>query len=238
MKKSLLATSAALALASVPVIGAYAIDPQTHDVTVGSVDETVYSVDIDWGADMVYDWKYGTDSRTFGFKARVSCQPWSAFADINSYLTALADSGGLYSDANCSTPHTGTVTNGETYYAKDKIGGKISVTDFTQFGKVSATASFSPTSSYSWVVGNFANFGNVTIGGDILYYNDLSEIANVTPIGPSFNSALCVGSCGPLTRLEKYLYLEKAANASIDSQSINTSDKIGTVTINITPDYN
>ena len=241
MKKSLIAASAALALASMPVFGAYAIDPQSHDVTIGSVDETVYSVDIEWGENMVYDWKYNENTGSYGFKARLGCQGWYADNTTGPYLRALANSNSLYSDENCEVPFTGTVDEEgfDRYYVKDNVGGHISVRDYSQNGKVSATASFTPTEKYNWVEGKFANFANMTAFGDILYYDDLSEIANNTaPIGPSINVVLCVGACDEISRIDKTLYLEKAAGADVDSHSISTSDKIGTVTINITPDYN
>lgn len=240
MKKALAISALALALASMPALGAYAIDSKTHDVTVGGVDETVYSVDIIWGEDMVYDWKYDEKTGGYGFRARLGCQGWYASNATITYLTALANGGGLYADETCETPFTGTVTEegSDQYYVRDNVGGKVEVLDFSQNGKVSATASFTPAEKYNWVEGKFANFANVTAYGDILYFDSLSEIANITvPIGPVINASLCVGTCGEIGRFEKTFYLEKAAGANVDSQSISTSDKIGTITINITPDY-
>lgn len=241
MKKALTLATSALAIASMPALGAYAIDSRTHDVTVGGVDETVYSVDIEWGENMVYDWKYNENTGSYGFKARLGCRGWYADNSTTTYLRALANSNSLYSDENCEVPFTGTVDEEgfDRYYAKDDVGGHIRVVDYSQNGKVSATASFTPTEKYNWVEGKFANFANATAFGDILYYNDLSEIAsNAVPITPSLNVVLCVGGCDELVRIDKTLYLEKAAGADVDSQSISTSDKIGTVTINIAPDYN
>ncbi len=240
MKKALILATSALAIASMPALGAYAIDSRTHDVTVGGVDQTVYSVDISWGENMVYDWKYNESTGSYGFKARLGCRGWSADNATISYLTALANGGGLYSDETCETPFTGTVTEEgfDQYYAKDNVGGRVWVYDNSQNGKVSATASFTPTEKYNWVEGKFANFANVTAFGDILYYDSVSELAdNTYPIGPSINTALCVGGCDEWVRFEKTFYLEKAAGANVDSQSISTSDKIGTITINIAPDY-
>ncbi|MBR6964761.1 hypothetical protein IKH83_00380 [Candidatus Saccharibacteria bacterium] len=244
MKKILPAIAMSAFLAAMPVMGAFAIDSQSHDVTIGSVDEATYDIDIIWDDDMVFDWKYDRASNSFDFKARRSCHQYGPMSQgsievLENYITASKNYGLLYSDENCSVAYTGSELDLEnnSYYIKDTVGGHVLVADLSDNGSVSASVSFEAEDNYNWVTGNFANFANVEASykNDVFYYNDPSELTNSgKTVGLVTNAALCVNICGPYV-LDKYLYLEKAAGATVDSQSVTTSDKIGTVTINITP---
>ena len=74
MKKALILATilGSLLPAIMPAFGAYAVDSQSHDVTVGEVDETIYSVDIYWGGDLAFDWKYDEETNSHDFRAKKS----------------------------------------------------------------------------------------------------------------------------------------------------------------------
>lgn len=233
MKKTIICGIASLAMAAAPVFSAFAEPPQagsstsgnmigTHDVTVGEVDETVYSVDISWG-DMTFDWKYDSEKNEYGFKARLGCSGYLMSAD-DTYLTAAKEENILFSDDSCSVLQTSELINDTTYYMKDNVGGSIKIEDLSVNGKVKANASFLAEEGYEWVVGKFSNTYTLTPQtGDIEYGEDLNN--GLLEKLPN-SSGIYYG----------WLYFEKA-NSQMPSGAISTSDKIGTVTVTISPDY-
>lgn len=195
---------------------------QTRDVTVGEVDETVYSVDINWG-DMTFDWKYNEETNKYGFKAHLGCEGYVAGVEA---LTSAKNNGILYSDSACSTLQTGELISGTSYYEKTEVGGKIRVVDSSVNGRVKARASFSTEDDYDWVIGKLASTYTLTVNtGEIEYGEDLVDGLLPARQGLSIRA------------YDGYLHLEKD-DSQVSAESISTSDKIGTLTITIEPDLN
>ena len=242
MKKSLFAGAASLLLAAMPVFGAYAIDSQSHDVTVGDVEEPVYSVDINWG-DLSFDWKYDEDNGDHDFKATLGCRPLksdniynSGFsgADMADFLPAARNLGLVYSDDTCSTVYYGDIEGGGTiYYSRVEAKNLVTVLDYSTNGAVDASLSFTAESDYDWVVGKTANIAAVTPDGKINYYAYSADVPE-NAIWPAMGTS---GGPGGPTGIPwlGYFYVEKAPNADLAGKTISANDKIGTLTINLTP---
>ena len=228
MKKSLICGIASLALAAAPALSTFALGTgtQTHDVTVGEVDETVYSVEIDWGNNMVFNWKYSYDTNSFGFKPNLGCEGYvMSGADI--HLTQAQEDGRLYSDNTCTTLQTGELENGTSYYQKTAIGGHIHVEDSSINGRVKVHASFTPDENYDWVVGKFAGtYEHNLTTGEIAYSDDFEDGYLVPQLG-SIGYAI----------YHSWLHLETDNNL-VSSESITSNDTIGTGTLTIEPDLN
>lgn len=252
MKKSLIAGVASLALAATPVLGVFAEDPNTsnaaggmgsaHDVVVGEVDETTYSVDINWG-DMTFDWKYAKDINKFGFEPSRTCmgEPYQHGDYISSREFA---SGILYSDSSCTTVLEEEPAEGTQVYSKSGFEDYMSVQDNSTNGKIKVSASFTSENNYDWVTGEFVTGGYWTdgeslshmgisrenylvIGDDIYYYygenysnGQITEHPNV----PGLHYA--------------NLVLKTDQSADLSAANVTANDKIGTVTITIEPDLN
>ncbi len=236
MKKSLLACAASLALAATPVLGAYAIDSQSHDVTVGDVDETVYSVDINWG-DLSFDWKYDEETNSFDFEAPLGCistegLPYWSGMDSTQFLQDAHGLALVFADENCTTPYYGDLSSGTTYM-KIHPKNRIIVLDYSTNGSVSATMSFAAESNYDWVEGKTAFNYAVSPSGKVHFINNPSE-ASEDEIYPGFGAG-STGPDAPLIPLSTLFYIKKAANTDTSTKTINANDKIGTITINITP---
>ena len=232
--KNLLATSAAIiSLAAMPAVNVFASTAQEQDVTVGEVDSIVYDVDITWG-DMSFDWRYNEITEKYEFRPKISC---IANVDGSEAWQLLQENGNLYTDNQCTTPEVGEISSG-LHYQKAISGGKITVTDNSTNGKVTASASFTPTTNYSWVTGHIGS--------------QLMGIAYETPIVPlGYNPATETFSYTELTNgeladestpanriLGGYLYLTVDNPTSAQISNITSNDKIGTVTVGITPVYN
>ena len=142
MKRTIAAGAASLLVAAIPIFGAYAIDSQSHDVTVGDVDETIYQADIYWG-DFTFDWKYDEDTSTYDLQASLQCKDLKGLDEndddyYNGYeggptkldfINSAHSLGRVYSDENCSTVYTGEIDSHETYYLKYVPSNFIRVVD-------------------------------------------------------------------------------------------------------------
>ena len=231
MKKSLITGAAALALATVPTFSVFAVGVgnATQDVTVGEVDETVYSVDINWG-DMTFDWKYNKNANSFSFMPQLSCNTVAVFPDGAEWLESVQDLEQLYSDKLCTELYSGDIEENATYYydaGLENVAVKpeswIYVRDESSNGKTNFSYSFTAEDDYDWVSGGFAEYALVSSDRKtITYYNDSEE----------YKTASGLTSVG--YRPSKYFYLENDG----DSQHVNSGDKIGTITITISPDTN
>ena len=220
MKKALFAGAASLALAAMPALGVFAETPTngTHDVTVGEVDQTVYEVDITWG-DMVFDWKYDSVTNSFNFKPGLG-ECVSTTISTNDEVSRLQAKGELYTDSACNTLAENGGTSGQ-YYTKRKKNN-ISVGDNTQNGRVAVSATFTPEDGYSFVSGSFGI--RLPYGEDGAY----EDYEGFQPVGGSLDGRTLWGT---------QLNLEKTSNPA-NPELITSSDKIGTVTINITDGTN
>ncbi len=235
MKKVLTCGVASLALATIPVLSVFAEAPQSgnsetgyfvgsKNTTVGDVDETIYSVDITWG-DMAFDWKYDETKNTYDFKPHFGCEGYTASSADDSFLNAALNGGQLYSDNTCSTLQTEALVSGRTYYQKSEVGGRISVKDMSENGKVKAYAGFVAADDYNWVVGHIAGTYTQVLGSDeINYGEDLADGLLRTRGGNVGNRAY-----------DGWLHLENS-DRQVFRDSISTSDRIGTIILSIEPD--
>lgn len=235
MKKSLIAGVASLAFAATPVLGVFAEAPQAsnangdmvgaHDVTVGEVDETVYSVDINWG-DMTFDWKYDYSENTFNFANTIACTELPLMGSSDGEEPQVVPSSysnyDLFQDNACTEPATAPYD--APLYAKLSNLSTIDVTDSTVNGRVKAKASFSPEDNYSWVTGKFSSIAHVD--NNNTFSQDLDN---------GYLEAVAAGQGSRL--LNGVLYLE-GDNTHVTSDAVHAGDKIGTVTITIEPDLN
>ena len=238
MKKTIIGGIASLAIAATPVLSVFAEAPTvgdsttgyftgTKNVTVGDVDETVYSVDIDWGDNMVFDWKYNYNQNSFNFTPRMGCEGY-VMHEGDVFLNQARVDGKLYSDDSCSTLQTDVLVNGDTYYAKSAIGGHIMVTDSSVNGRLKVNAGFVASEDYDWLTGKFASSYDYNWStGEIEYSDDLFEGNLVSQLG-SANSAI----------YHTWLHFEKNTDSAIPTEAIHENDRIGLIIINIEPDLN
>lgn len=241
MKKTIICGMASLAMATMPVFGAFAETPtldggtgsSQKDVTVGEVDETVYSVDLSW-SDMVFDWKYNQYTNEYALLNRPSCvmvehiTPLSE-EDQADYLSSLMLDGNLYSDFTCTTPAT-EVDIHTPNFMKAHGAESIFLTDNSTNGQVKASASFTPSENYSWVNGVFSKANLPTLYNEKInnFSYELAENGAFTPM---------VGDNYHTTTWECSFHLE--VNKAIErTNTVSKDDKIGTITINIEPDLN
>ena len=219
MKKSLIAGAASLALAAMPVVSTFALDPgsYTQDVTVGEVDEPVYSVDIEWG-NLIFDWKYNAETNEYNFESPKQC--------VAFIYSGAATEQKMYSDDTCGSLVSNPV-GGNTYYAKEHGNDRVVVYDESENGQIKARLSFTPEAKYAWVTGKIGEYIYYPNGDDYTF----EEYENgVLPVRGS-------RALAPAHRGE--LKLEKNANSTTNVySSISKDDKIGTVTITIEPDIN
>ena len=219
MKKSLIAGVASLALATMPVVSTFALDPgsYTQDVTVGEVDEPVYSVDIEYGS-FVFDWKYDSTTNEYNFKSPKGC--------VALIYSGEATEQKMYSDDTCSSLVSSPI-GGNTYYSKEHVDDRVVVYDESENGQIKARVSFTPEAKYAWITGKIGEYTYYPNGDDYAF----EEYENgVLPVRGS--RALAPAHYG-------YLKLEKNANSNTNLyNSISKDDKIGTVTITIEPDLN
>ena len=242
MKKQLLAGAASLVFAVTPVLSTFAEAPQagtadgyftgSKDVTVGQVDETVYSVDIDWG-DMAFDWKYDWKTNEHNFQPKMVCTSGGVYDE--EHFIAYRDSFGLYTGL-CETPVSATdefaVETTYSYYSYDTIRVK----DYTANGRLKVSASFASTDDYEWVTGKIGDWSthcskapeeNMTCSRNFNNHEDGSLLYNSTNVDTHGAYRLLLGS----------FKLEKIPGMG-NTEPIATGDKIGTITLDITPDLN
>lgn len=257
MKKIIAASVTSLALAAMPIFGAFAetvgTGTQTHDVTVGEVEGPSYSVDISWG-DLTFDWKYDEYIKKYTFKPQMSCteniklsefSPDEEYYENQSEFFAYASYvDHLYSDSECTTPvyiyDTGLDEN-TVYYTKTEPENRIQVLDYSTNARVNATISFAADSEYDWLDGMFSDLVRVNEFEEVGYYsynNESDEYVVLNPEDIHENSHFqyqARGGAGNI-RIHGYFFLKKKQDATFDASSITAGDKIGTITINIEPD--
>ena len=236
MKKRLLAGAASLVMAATPMLGVFATDisvtgDASKDVTVGQVDETIYSVDITWGDDMAFDWKYNALYNKYVFvSAKTLCRLISEEEDDLAYL---AEIGNLFAPAappttgGCAEPiAVADVDPTQTRYTTNiPMGYRMYAKDNSVNGKVKVKASFTAESDYSWVKGVFSEGGPLyTYANSWITYTEND------------------GSFYKLNANDEEAYvnfhLETKPDAEYDASSVAAGDKIGTITLDITPDLN
>lgn len=197
---------------------------QTRDVTVGEVDGTIYSVDINWG-DMIFDWKYNEETNRFGFQHHSICHAVSTVADGIDWLESEKNNGNIYSDESCMNVFTDEIAYNTTYYYRvSRSEAVMDVTDRSTNGKVKVKASFTPTDNYSWVSGRFSSIAYLAEQGG--YSQDLDD---------GYLKAVAGNQVS--TVLNGILYLE-GDNTHVTSDAVHAGDKIGTITLTIEPDLN
>ena len=231
MKKTIICGMTSLAMAAAPVLGASAEGPadlgESRDVTVGEVDETVYSVDINWG-DMAFDWKYNAGTNDFNFEAHPRCDAVSAVVDGKVWLEYQRDNGWLFSNDTCSEQYSGEITDGATYYASEgATKSTMDITDNSTNGRIKASASFASEDKYNWVDGVFGFMDSGWDGPDVPHRTP-EFVVYTDGVLPFKNVGGNMVAHGELELTKNSSYVPGAA--------IEASDKIGTVTINIEPD--
>ncbi len=236
--RNFLAASAAVAsLAVVPAVNVFADSAgstsENQDVTVGEVDYSVYDIDVSWG-DMTFDWKYNETTEKYEFRPKVVCQ---ANVDGAEAWQLLQENGNLYTDNQCTTLETGEIS-GSHYYQKAISGGKITVADNSTNGKVKATASFAPTTNYSWVSGHIGVQLMGNAWGTPIVPLGFSPATNTFSYTELENGELADESDPAGRKLGGYLYLTVNDAAAAQASSVASEDKIGTVTVEITPVFN
>lgn len=202
---------------------------QTQDVTVGEVDETVYSVDINWG-DMTFDWKYDYSTNAFSFVEQITCSELAAVGGSpEEPEPSITTDFPVFQDNACTEPFTAPYS-GQALYAELKNYNTIDVTDHSSNGRVKARVSFSPENDYSWVAGRFSSVAYLDNNG-----NFSQDLNNGYLLGIASGQDDVTGL--PSATYNGILYLE-GDSAHITSDSVHAGDKIGTVTLTIEPDLN
>ena len=254
MKKTIICGLACLSMASMPTFGAFAAtfggDPDTgyftgtRDAYVGEIDETVYSVDLNWGS-MTFDWKYAKDLNRYRFESSRTCDGVIYKHDDNSTGKQF-ETGGIYSDANCTTVIEDEPADGTIVHVKENPGSWVSVKDNSTNGKVKVLASFTPTQKYDWVTGEFVAGGSFTDGSSLAHMNISKD--NQLEVGTElyyyFGESYGDGVIPTLDSARAgvdgmhyaHLMLRTKAETDLSNVDIATHDSIGRVTINIEPD--
>lgn len=218
-------------------------ETSTKNVTVGDVEEPIYSVEIHW-SDMKFDWKYQEYTKQFEFTSTVSCIPVTIAeeraAELNSKSNSYLRNFGLYSDNECSSVVDDPVyVAGNTYYERSNYP-EIFVIDNSINGQVKAKATFSPSSKYNWVYGTLADgwgcLAHEAFGGleDYCSYGVSSENESLLSNGYlPYNSRYSeeIGS----RVLQAYMTLQYDT-ASSQTHNVVKDELIGTVTLEISPD--
>lgn len=214
----------------------------SHDVIVGEVDETEYSVDIIWG-DMTFDWKYAKDINKFGFEPSRTCM--GEHYQQGDYISSREFASGiLYSDSSCTTVLEEEPAEGTQVYSKSGFEDYMSVQDNSINGKIKVSASFTSENSYNWVTGEFVTGGYWT-DGESLSHMDISR-ENYLVIGDDVYYYYGENySNGQITEHPNVpglhyanLVLKTDQSTDLSAANVTANDKIGTVTITIEPDLN
>ena len=253
MKKSLILGTAAVALvaAMAPAFSASAasenatIGNSTKNVEVGTVDETVYSVDIDWD-DLVFDWEYNGLKNGFFFSGAEYCSPVHGIGDTGNGsgqpLDYLALIGNLYAydsvpgSVNCVTPvDVNSIVSGTTYSYLAPGPHNITVRDTSENGRFKVQGSFAAEEDYSWVKGVFADAG---VGAFPEYSFANNEYwGYVGAEGPFVPVMGALGGKNNYAAYDIGFFLDVNRDVEFDPSSVTAGDKIGTLTLTIEPDY-
>ena len=184
----------------------------TKDVYVGSVPDPIYSVDIAWG-DFQYNWTYNQSNNSYAFKPDITCGKYT-----EGYPGIIAW-GGYFTNNTCTTAFSGT--NFTDAYVWRGVPAVIVIDNSTN-GHVASNVSFAPSSSYSWVTGKF--YGGYSLQDKEMTYS-----------GALTNGNMVRSNIDGLA--QAYLELQ-ASNGASHTSSVKTGDKIGTITLTISPDTN
>lgn len=240
MKKKLFGTLMLATLFALPMfVNAEEKQPSdfndSKDVIVGSVETTVYLVDVEWD-NLSFDWKYDRDTNKFEFVPPLACQAIdttnaSMIEELQGYV---ADGIGVFDNDTCTTTHTGEFTSGTTYYAQSGVYPTVHIEDRSINGKIKAKASFTPSGSYAdWVVGKFYDYTSYT-NKKVVYHDELTD-------GYFTSSPITVG--GQLSEGGTIVGYFLAAALKLDINSEYTGEKvvesgstIGTITLEISQD--
>jgi len=184
----------------------------TKDVYVSNVPDPVYSVDIAWG-DFNYSWTYNQSDKSYAFKPDITCGKYTdGYPGIIAY-------GGYFANNTCTTQFSGSdLTNAYVWRGVPAV----IVIDNSTNGHVASNVSFTPSSNYSWVTGKF--YGGYSLQNkEMTYSNALT------------NGAMVRDDMDGLA--QAYLELQ-ASNGASHTSSVKSGDKIGTITLTISPDTN
>lgn len=220
MKK--LTTGACLGLLALPLLtscasNAFAIEGGSKTVTVGNVDETIYSVDISWGS-MEFDYLYSPALLDHYFMYKTECKAHEGYDGVADIAREMHS---LFYDSSCQTSAEDAASglhNDDTFYILEK-SGSIIVEDKSVNGAIEAAVEFTPSANYSWVDGNFYSNYGISLYGGAGYREPLHRD-------------------GYLETIDRFhfgeLELTKNYGAGND-KVINANDVIGTVTVTISP---
>ena len=205
----------------------------SRNITVGEVDTTVYSVDIQW-TNLSYNYKYDKTTNSFEFVPPLACQGIDATEQsMRDELQQYVEDGiGVFDDNTCTTAHVGEFQSGTIYYAQNGVYPTMQVEDHSINGKIKAKASFTPSGSYAnWVNGKFYEYTTYN-NKKIQYHNELTN-------GYLTSSPITSGPQGS-GEVVGYL-LTGALKLDINSQYngekvVEAGSTIGTLTLEISQD--
>ena len=245
MKKSLKAGLCASLLALPLFAGvsntfATGLGSENQAVTVGNVENTVYSVDIIWG-DMTHDWVYHDGMGAFTFKPRTSCTKYyihPVAGNVNNRIIGLANNQGrLYSDSECTEPIENvfaSTPSGDNLYPPDSavyikdVSGSIMVYDDSQNGKVKAQVSYTAASGYSWAQGSFVDHcTRLELGYCLKPDIDTME-------GNTLENDY-LSSMGLNSRNLLYGHLVLSGIGVLGEYEVTSGDTVGNVTVTVSP---
>ena len=214
-------------------------ETSTKNVTVGDVDEPIYSVEIHW-SDMKFDWKYDEYYKYFKFTPNYACTPVTIdsarAAELNSKSSAYLNLFGLFTNSNCNVRNTETnYVSGNTYYEMSG-GNDISVIDTSVNGKVKAKATFVPSTKYNWVNGLLTDAFGCFDDGDYNVCDYVQSSGNEETLNAGFltyddYASEQIGS----SVLHAYMKLQYDTTSS-QAHNVVKDEQIGTVTLEISPD--
>ncbi len=196
------------------------LDGGSHDVTVGEVDEPIYSVDIEWN-DMVFDWKYNAETNEYNFESPKQC--------VGFIYSGETPAPNMFSDNTCSSLVSDPVV-GNMYYSKEHVNDRVGVFDESENGRIKAQVSFVSEPKYSWIVGTVGQYIK-TIDGEDYSFEEYDN--GILPVNG--DRAGAPAHYGHL-KLVKNVGPNNPVNA--EEGPITQGEKIGTVTITIEPDLN
>ncbi len=201
----------------------------SRNVTVGEVDATVYSVDIEW-VNLSFDYKYDKTTNSFSFVPPLACQAIEANASygLGRLQEDVANGYGVFDDNTCTTAHTGEFQEGNTYYVQDGFFPTMQVEDRSINGKIKAKASFTPSGSYAnWVVGKFYEYTTYD-NKQIEYHNELDN---------GYLASSPVTSGGGIVGYSLTGHLKLDINNQYNGEKVvEAGSTIGTLTLEISQD--
>lgn len=121
---------------------------------VGNVDVPTYEVVIYW-EDLKYDWTYDNETKQFNWTPSALCEPTTVTSETQ-FNSSVQYGQTYYADNACTTKTNEYTPESPTYYLKtERENVVISIVDNSQFGQISPSIKWTPSSDYSDVKGNF-----------------------------------------------------------------------------------